>query len=197
MRRGDPAEEPQSPWAVAGIGAPSEPVIAPAPVDTASVVAPVHAPRGAVSGLPRVKTIPASTAPLVWVAAHGGAGATSLARGSGIGLDLTRCWPDPHLGWPREVAIVCRGNAAGVEAAAELLAEAASGAVPDLRIVALVVVADCPGKATRHVRSRLRELGGAVGAVVHLDWISDWRDAPYTSQKSATKVATKVLKQIG
>lgn len=128
----------------------------------------------------------------MWVSAHGGAGSTSLARASGIGLDLTGLWPSPPHGWPAHAAVVCRSNAAGLHAGSRLLAEAASGQLGDLDVVALVVVADAPSKLSRSLRTRVRELGGTVREVVHVPWIEAWRDNPYTPERAATAAAATV-----
>ena len=153
----------------------------------------VAAPRPPGDPLPRV-TGPAPTTtpqPFTWVGAHGGAGASSLAA-TGTGADLTAAWPDPAFGWPSAVAVVCRSNMAGLDAAARLLQEAAAGLVPDLHVVALVVVDDQPARHSKKIRTRIRELGGTVPHVFRVPWINSWREEPYKPARSTAKVAVRI-----
>ncbi|MEJ7832967.1 MAG: DUF6668 family protein [Nocardioides sp.] len=133
---------------------------------------------------------PALTASFVWVGAHGGAGVTSLAATTGVAL--TRCWPDPSLGWPAQVAVVCRSNAAGFDTALRAIQEVVAGAVPDLLVVALVVVADAPKPPSRRTLARIHELAAIVPTVVEVPWITSWREDPYTPQPAVTGAATAV-----
>lgn len=186
-----------SPWAVTAIGQADQAVEA--AVDVAATTSQpvefmVHAPSlpdGA--ALPRTLQAPsAPSAAFTWVSAHGGAGSTSLARASGVGVDLTAQWPSPRLGWPTPVAVVCRSNAAGLAAAAGMLATAAAGGVPDLRVVALVVVDDAPVKVSKAIKTRIHELEGIVPLLVRVPWIRAWRETPYSPDKSATNAAATV-----
>jgi hypothetical protein len=192
----DQAQGTVSPWAVAAIGQPGEVV----DVDQVDEAAPqsaefmVHAPASADrSAAERASWAPSvQGAAFTWVSAHGGAGSTSLARSSGLGVDLSCRWPDPRLGWPAAVAVVCRSDAAGLTAAAGMLAAAASGGVPDLNVAALVVVDDAPVKVSKVIKARIHELGGTVPELIRVPWIRAWRDNPYTPDKSATKAAATV-----
>ena len=182
-----------SPWNVAAINSRHDSrheADAPAPEADLDPLAPRLLGASMPRHLTPTTTTPAPAAyPFTWVAAHGGAGATSLARSTGVGGDLTSLWPAPALGWPTTVCVVARCNTAGLDAAARLLREAASGAVHGLTLAALVVVADSPDRPSKTQRRRLHELDAAAPAVVHLPWISTWRDQPYTPHPAATKVA--------
>jgi len=187
------SDEPASPWSVTAIGEPDileHTVDVNVQVDEDPFV--VHAPRPAGEPAPRATWTPPAGAAFAWVSAHGGAGSTSLARSTGQGADLTGCWPSLAHGWPSKVAVVCRSNAAGLEAAARLLAESASGMVPDVEVVALVVVADAPAKVSRAFKTRLHEISGTVRGVVQVPWIGAWRDTPYTQDRAASAAAAKV-----
>ncbi|WP_131404677.1 DUF6668 family protein [Aeromicrobium sp. IC_218] len=140
----------------------------------------------------RVTERPDSIEPFVWVAAHGGAGATSLRQGSGAGLDLTGQWPDPELGWPSRVVLVCRSNAAGLDAAGRMLQEWVSRAVPDVRVLAVAVVADAPARPTKLMRARLVELGSIAPRVLNMPWVDQWRDHPYVADPAAAALATRI-----
>lgn len=191
---GGSAEEPRSPWEVPAIAdavveAPAslEPALPPA-VDAFAV----HVPRPSGDATPKVEQPCGTAARFVWVSAHGGAGSTSLARATGQGIDLTRRWPAAELGWPTQVALVCRSNAAGLDAAARMVAEAAAGMVPGVEVAVLVVVADAPAKPSRELKTRVHELSGAVREVIQIPWIAAWRDQPYTPDRAASAAAAKV-----
>lgn len=154
----------------------------------ATVAAPI--PKRPLTG--RTTERPEAIAPFVWVAAHGGAGATSLRRGSGTGVDLTSHWPDPRLGWPTRVVLVCRSNAAGLDAVGRMLQETVSRAVADVQVVAVVTVADAPNRPSKHIRARLGELESIAPRVIHMPWVESWRDHPYVRDPAAIAVADLV-----
>lgn len=219
MVRGDRDEDQEreaaSPWTVPAIGAAPEETSSGDKIepDALAHVFAVHAPRRPLAlaaaeaggqvvdpgGIDRVAQAPDDrSAPFVWLSAHGGAGATSLARSSGVGLELTRQWPAPELGWPGCVAVVCRSNAAGLDAAAGVLAAAAADeAGPGVWVGALVVVDDAPTRVSRAIRARIYELAGTVPRLVRVPWISSWRDSPYTAAPAAVRAAAAVRPAIG
>lgn len=166
----------------------------PAPVTAGPTHFRVASPRP--EGTPRGRTSLSPWGPrehtFTWVATHGGAGASSLARAGHGGYELLNLWPSLHRGWPPVVALVARANAAGLDNAAQMLQEVAAGMVTDLRVIALVTVADAPGRATRQTRTRIHELSGAVAHVLHVPWIAAWRDAPYTPHPACTQVAAQM-----
>ncbi|MEJ7831580.1 MAG: DUF6668 family protein [Nocardioides sp.] len=194
------SEQPPSPWDVGRIEPGPSAAISQAPPSTSS--GPVETSGGAeVGAAPPTHQLwsrttlacPDRAAGLVWVGAHGGAGVTSLAATTGVAL--TRCWPDPTLGWPAKVAVVCRSNAAGLDAAAQAIQEVVSDTVPDLQLVALVVVADAPKRPSRRITARIHELAATVSTVVHVPWITSWREDPYSPQPAVTKAATTIAKE--
>ena len=187
-------DAPASPWDVPSIE--DERAIsampAPAEVESQPETPLVVAATPPATVTPMTSTDPRGEQVFTWVAAHGGAGATSLARASGQGEDLTKRWPDVVSGWPSQVAVVCRYNAAGLDAAAALVREVASGAVGEVAVVALVVVADAPIRPTKELRRRLYELSSTVPGVLEVPWIATWREDPYAAHPAATKAATAV-----
>lgn len=188
--------EASSPWHVPPMGAEQDLEDAPV-VESDELVVPaapqVWAPVPDGAPTPRVALPPGGRHIFAWVGAHGGAGTTSLARGSGTGADLTRSWPAPALGWPRAAALVCRSNNAGLDAAARLIQEVVSGVVDDVDLAALVVVADAPGKPPKPIRTRIHELAGTVPQLLQVPWIESWREYPYTVQASVQTVATQIV----
>lgn len=149
---------------------------------------------------------PPGPASFVWLSVHGGAGGSSLARALATraggsergprGVDLTGCWPDPALGWPSGVVLVCRTNAAGFAAASRFLHEWAAALVPDLQVLALAAVADSPRRLTGPLRARLFELSGAVPRVVSVPWIPAWREAPHAPDAAAAKAASAIATHV-
>ncbi|MFB8772379.1 DUF6668 family protein [Streptomyces broussonetiae] len=111
---------------------------------------------------------------VAWVSAHGGAGASTLARVLG-GADVGRRWPDPADGEPGEVLLVARTHHAGMRAASQALNALRKGEHPaGVRLVAVVLVADAPGRLPRPLGRQVRVLRSA--ATVHrVPWVPAWR----------------------
>ncbi|MFJ2818036.1 DUF6668 family protein [Streptomyces sp. NPDC087294] len=109
-----------------------------------------------------------------WVNAHGGAGASTLARELG-GADLGRRWPDPARGEPGRVLLVARTHHAGMRAAGRALDALRKENHPQgISLVALVLVADAPGRLPMKLGRRIRVLRSAA-RVHRLPWVPAWR----------------------
>jgi hypothetical protein len=110
------------------------------------------------------------------VGAHGGAGTTTLAAITGLGVDAGVGWPTPIPGNPPIwVVLVCRASASG--------ALAATGAVEqwrrqpnlaDIKIVGVVSVAASARKPPRRATERLRMLSGWVPAWWRVGWTEEY-----------------------
>ncbi|MFG3253224.1 hypothetical protein [Streptomyces sp. NPDC048172] len=111
---------------------------------------------------------------VAWVNAHGGGGASTLSRVLG-GADLGRRWPEPAQGEPGGVLLVARTHAGGVRAASQALNELRTGNHPaGVHLLAVVLVADAPGRLPGPLGKRVRVLRSA--AEVHrVPWIPAWR----------------------
>ncbi|MEU0127046.1 MULTISPECIES: DUF6668 family protein [unclassified Streptomyces] len=111
---------------------------------------------------------------VAWVNAHGGGGASTLVGVLG-GADLGRRWPEPARGEPGGVLLVARTHAGGMRAASQALNALRLGDHPDgVHLIALVLVADAPGRLPRRLGQRVRVLRSA--AEVHrVPWIPAWR----------------------
>lgn len=154
---------------------------------------PVAAPRGPAVAIPVVERYPTGRASFVWVGAHGGSGISSLAAVSGEGLELSKAWPSPSLGWPRSVALVCRTSTSGLDDASLFLHAWAAHTVPDIDVVALVTVADSPGRLPKMLRTRIHELSGVVPSAFNVPWIPAWRETPRAPDKDVQRTAAAVM----
>ncbi|MEU0360421.1 DUF6668 family protein [Streptomyces cyaneofuscatus] len=116
----------------------------------------------------------ASGTAVSWVAAHGGAGVTTLAAALG-GLDTGTRWPDPSSGEPGRMLVVARTHAAGIQAASTVLDALRTGSHPaGLELLGMVLVADAPGRLPLTLTRRIRVLRSAV-TVHRVPWIPSWR----------------------
>ncbi|MGW3661746.1 DUF6668 family protein [Streptomyces sp. NPDC005141] len=109
-----------------------------------------------------------------WVKAHGGSGATSLAETLG-GVDVGARWPEPARGEPRRIVLVGRTSAAGLRSVSQALGALDEGNAPQgLELLAVVLVADAPGRLPLSLLRRIRILR-SVARVHRVPWIPAWR----------------------
>ncbi|MFM9588785.1 DUF6668 family protein [Streptomyces scabiei] len=123
--------------------------------------------------------VPSAPHQLAWLAAHGGAGATTLAAVFG-GVDAGRTWPRPDQGEPSSVLLVARTHAAGLQAVSWTLDVFRRGEQPPgLELVAVVLVADAPGRLPRQLLQRIKVIGSAI-EVHRVPWVPAWRTGDLT-----------------
>lgn len=109
-----------------------------------------------------------------WVKAHGGAGVTSLAEVLG-GTDVGARWPDPSRGEPRRVLLVARTSARGLTSLSQALRVLHEERAPQgIELIAVVLVADAPGRLPLVLLRRIRVLRSAA-RVLRVPWIPAWR----------------------
>lgn len=183
----------QNPW----LTTTEEPVAVEAPASSPSPKrgGPAHPQRGvdeldAVDRLPR--RTPRASATVWWLGAHGGAGETTLAELLPGSRAADHCWPaeaDPVTARP--VVLLCRGHARGLHAAQTALTDWASGAVPGVHLLGLVIVADAPQRAPKPLRDLARVVSGGAPTVWHLPWIEALRYVPAAA--TATPSAARGL----
>jgi len=202
----------------AGLPRSSAPQAAP-PRETAvdlsaeSIAAPVvqrrgpSAPQGGVDELDAVDRLPRRPASALalawWLGAHGGAGESTLAEWLPGSRPADHRWPtapagpvDPAGGAPSPVVLVCRSHARGLQAAQKALTDWASGAVPGVELLGLVVVADAPGRLPKPLRDLARLVGGGAPRVWHLPWIEAARYAPTDGTTAPPAPARKLLREV-
>ncbi|MFE9685394.1 hypothetical protein [Streptomyces sp. NPDC006285] len=91
------------------------------------------------------------------------------------GADLGLRWPAPDRGEPGGLLLVARTHAGGMQAASQALNALRLGDHPaGVHLVAVVLVADAPGRLPHALGRRVRVLRSA--AEVHrVPWIPAWR----------------------
>ncbi|MBF6331805.1 hypothetical protein [Nocardia transvalensis] len=105
--------------------------------------------------------------------AHGGAGASTLARWWAHSADTGLAWPASPTTTQR-VVVAARGCIPGLTAAAERLREWHAGLAPEgVSIVGLVLVAARPGRVPGVVRRYRRTVAELVDGTV---WAIGWHD---------------------
>ncbi|MEJ5869377.1 DUF6668 family protein [Pseudokineococcus sp. 5B2Z-1] len=122
---------------------------------------------------------PEVAASVWWLGAHGGAGESTLTEYLAGSRAADHCWPtSADEATPSAVVLVCRSHARGLHAAQRALTDWASGAVPGVRLLGLVVVADAPGKTPKPLRDLSRLVAGGAPRSWHLPWLEAARFAP-------------------
>lgn len=147
-----------------------------------SQVPPPTGPTAPQRGIPapdRVDQLPTrdrrNAADLWWLGTHGGAGESTLA-------ELVSDWPAAEHAWPRtpgsdpaRVVLVARSSMRGLRAAQAAATQWASGLVPYVEVLGLVIVADAPGRLPRPLREYARLVGGGVPRTWQVPWVEGWR----------------------
>ncbi|MGW3104245.1 hypothetical protein, partial [Streptomyces sp. NPDC001100] len=139
---------------------------------------PTRAPRGHPAGGPPPPPRPPPRGrpreDVGWVKAHGGSGATSLAEALG-GVDVGARWPEPARGEPYRIVLVGRTSASGLRSVSQALGALTDGKAPQgLELLAVVLVADAPGRLPLSLLRRIRVLR-SVARVHRVPWIPAWR----------------------
>jgi hypothetical protein len=88
---------------------------------------------------------------------------------------MGRRWPDPAQGDPAEVLLVARTHESGLRAAGRALETLQNGEHPaGIELLAVVLVADAPGRLPLKLGQRVRVLR-SVADVHRVPWIPTWR----------------------
>lgn len=111
-----------------------------------------------------------------WVGCHGGAGTTTLAAVTGLGVDAGAGWPTPIQGWPAaQVVLVCRATAGGALAATGVVEQwRRQPVLAETKILGLVTVAASARKPPRRAAERLQMLAGWVPARWRVGWVEEY-----------------------
>jgi hypothetical protein len=111
---------------------------------------------------------------VVLLAAHGGAGVSSLLR---AGLAAAGA-SDGQRRWPAagQVLLVARTSTGGLERARDLARQHARGqAGPHVQLVGLVLVADAPGRLPTRISALADLVCGAFARTWQVPWLAEWR----------------------
>lgn len=132
--------------------------------------------------------------PAFWLlGAHGGAGASTLARTWAPAADAAGGWP-AHDRYPG-VVVVARTDRLGLKAAHALLLQAAAGLHGGCELLGLVTVADHDGKLPATLRRQLDVVESAAPRTWRIPFLPlyrtlDYEQMPVWSPKDAPPVAT-------
>ena len=134
------------------------------------------------------------------VGVHGGAGESTLAAlipGSQAG---GHAWPHLQANSyvDTRVVLVARSNAAGLEAARKAATHWASGALADITLLGLVIIADAPGRLPKPLRHLADHVAGASPRTWRMPWVEAWRlgeavaldDAPTEVRRLAAEISS-------
>lgn len=126
-----------------------------------------------------------------WLGTHGGSGETTLAGAVAGSAAAGHAWPvPPDLSRPQDVVLVARTHLTGLRATQLAATQWASGSVPGVTLVGLVLLADAPGRLPRALRELADLVSGGVPRVWHLPWVEAWRlgDEPRPVPRELTRL---------
>lgn len=159
-------------------------------------------PQAGVTAPDRVDQLPVrefrASAHLWLVGVHGGAGESTLARLIPGGEAAGHSWPLPPANSyiPIRVLLVARSNAAGLEAARKTITHWASGALHDVQLVGLVIIADAPGRLPRPLRHLADHVAGAPPRTWHMPWVEAWRLGEHVGLDSSPSEVRRIVTEI-
>lgn len=130
------------------------------------------------------------------VGAHGGAGESTLAA-------LVPSWGEAGHGWPRvggsvatPAVVVARSHARGLRAAQLAATHWASGLVPHVSVLGLVVVADAPGRLPRALRELQQVVAGGFPRLWTVPWVEAWRLGAQPELSSAPREVRRLVDEL-
>lgn len=129
-------------------------------------------------------------APLWIVGAHGGAGETTLSQLVPGSRPADHRWLIPADGDESRWIVAARTHATGLAAAQNVLRQWASGAVPPVQLLGLVLIADAPGRLPRELRDQADLVASGSPRTWTLPWYEPWRRgaAPTPSDPPVTRL---------
>lgn len=84
-------------------------------------------------------------------------------------------WPRQPGAAPARVVLTARSNMRGLQAAQAAATEWASGVVPFVELLGLVVVSDAPGRPPRPLREFAQLVSGGLPRTWAVPWVEAWR----------------------
>jgi len=136
-----------------------------------------------------------------WLAAHGGAGVSTLMTATGLGTEQAWRLPSRLATWPPlQVVVVARSHAHGMVQAQAIAATAAGEGlrVPEPYVlVGLALVADLPGKLPKPLAELRHLVTGAFKKVWDVPWQESWRQGEVPSPANASRQVSRLGKELG
>jgi hypothetical protein len=126
-------------------------------------------------------------ASLWWLGVHGGAGESTLSATVAGSRSADHAWPITIDGSTANVILVARSNANGLAAAQRAATEWASGSLPTIQLLGLVVVADSQGKLPKALRDLAEVVSGGLPRVWQVPWVEAWRLGEPVSLETSPK----------
>lgn len=114
-------------------------------------------------------------AELYWLGVHGGAGESTLEKLEPDWLAAGHQWPKADPSSPARVVLVARTHMHGLRAAQNAASQWASGLVPNVEVLGLVLIADAPGRIPKPLREFAQLVSGGVPRTWQIPWIEQWR----------------------
>jgi len=135
-----------------------------------------------------------------WLAAHGGAGVSTLMAATGLGTEQAWRLPGRLVALsPLQVVVVARSHAHGMVQAQAIAATAAGEGlrVPEPYVlVGLALVADSPGKLPKPLAELRHLISGAFKKVWDVPWQESWRQGEVPSPANAPKQVSRLAKEL-
>lgn len=170
--------EAVNPWLSHPVEVALEPVPHTVNPCTPTATGPIAPQRGvpAPAAISRLPAASRGERPLLWwMGAHGGAGESTLAALLPGSMEAEHVWPQTDSGIPMPVVVVARTSMRGLTAAQVALTQWASGMVPGVKLLGLVMLADAPGRLPRPLRDLARVVGGGAPRMWSVPWVPSWR----------------------
>lgn len=128
-----------------------------------------------------------------WVSTHGGSGASTLAALDGA--------PDAVHGWPthpdgQDVVLVARRSALGLTAAMRAMTHYASGEIPGVNVLGVVIVPTHKGKTHPEITRLLTLTRGVAPRIWETDFHPDYLAHLDPHQAPASKQDRRLIKTI-
>ncbi len=118
--------------------------------------------------------------PLLWIVGlHGGAGVSTVVDLFGADAkDGKRAWPRPPAPPAAPVLLVARTHHQGLSKVSGAAREWASGALPWVNLLGVILVDDSPKPPSRLLADQLTQVAHMTPACWRLSWHEQWRSEP-------------------
>ena len=130
----------------------------------------------------------------LWVVgAHGGAGESTIAELDGAWAAAAHAWPATDSTEPVRVVVVARTSARGLLAAKAVAKQWATGLVPGVALLGLILVSDAPGRMPKPLRDLAKVISGGYPRTWQVPWIEAWRLGDEPSTEAAPREVRRLV----